>query len=432
MFRVFRLAISIQVLLLALVASLATTAGWRLADRVLLSKDSASQPRVEQFVHQVTRWPGQDHGVLSRSETHDANSLPSQLPGVTFGDAQHDLNHSGVGSVARMLPEFDTEPFHQIIVGTPVYALVEPFRRVFLQSISWDEFFFYVVGGLWTLLVWSLIGGAITRIAAVKLGREEHAGVREALLFARSRWASLMGAPLLPLVAIGILSLPIMFAGLLMRLDLGVLLMGILWPLVILIGLVMALFGIGLIAGWPLMWATISTEGTDSFDAISRTYGYTYQKPARYVMYALLSTVLGLLGWLVFALFFDTVIGFVDWSVRFGAGGERLEAMRLAISPTGQDRAPMMLTWGATLIGLVTSAFRSLLTAYGYGFFWVAAAGIYLLLRLDADQTEFDDVFLDDDEDLMYGLPTIVQDEAGVPGVPDVDEPQSDVERSEE
>ena len=92
----------------------------------------------------------------------------------------------------------------------------------------------------------------------------------------------------------------------------------------------------------------------------------------------------------------------------------------------------MMLTWGATLIGLVTSTFQSLLTAYGYGFFWVAAAGIYLLLRLDVDQTEFDDVFMDDDEDMMYGLPTIAQDDAGVPGVTDVDESQSDVERSGE
>jgi len=146
----------------------------------------------------------------------------------------------------------------------------------------------------------------------------------------------------------------------------------------------------------------------------------------------LLSTVLGLLGWLVFALFFDTVIGFVDGSVGFGAGGERLESMRLVISSTGEDQAPMMLTWGATLIGLVTSTFQSLLTAYGYGFFWVAAAGIYLLLRLDVDQTEFDDVFMDDDEDMMYGLPTIAQDDAGVPGVTDVDESQSDVERSGE
>ena len=432
MFRVFRLAISIQILFLALLASLATTAGWRLADFVLLSTDSASQPRVEQFLNQVTRWPGQVNGGLTQSETLDTHPLPSQAPGVIFGDASNELNPSGVSSVARMLPEFETEPIHQMIMGTPVYALVEPFRRLFWQSVSWDEFFFYVIGGLWTLLVWALIGGAITRIAAVQLGREERVGVRDALLFARSKWASLIGAPLLPLVAIGILSLPLMFAGVVMRLDLGVLLMGILWPLVILIGLVMSLFGIGLIAGWPLMWATISTEGTDSFDAISRSYGYTYQKPVRYAIYALLSTILGLLGWLVFALFFDTVIGFVDGSVGFGAGGERLESMRLVISSTGEDQAPMMLTWGATLIGLVTSTFQSLLTAYGYGFFWVAAAGIYLLLRLDVDQTEFDDVYLDDDEDMMYGLPTIAQDEAGVPGVTDVDESQSDVERSGE
>ena len=40
---------------------------------------------------------------------------------------------------------------------------------------------------------------------------------------------------------------------------------GLFWPLVILVGLIMAVVLVGLV-GWPLMYSTISAEGSDSFD----------------------------------------------------------------------------------------------------------------------------------------------------------------------
>ena len=61
-------------------------------------------------------------------------------------------------------------------------------------------------------------------------------------------------------------------------------------------------------------------------------------------------------------------------------------------------------------------------TALSHGYFWVAVAGIYLLLRRDADQTETDDVYLEDESETPYGLPELPPDEAGVPGVSDEDD----------
>src|SRR5262249_13117400 len=49
---------------------------------------------------------------------------------------------------------------------------------------------------LYTLLVWSLCGGAITRIAAVQLARGEKIGVFEALRFTGRRFLSYAIAPL--------------------------------------------------------------------------------------------------------------------------------------------------------------------------------------------------------------------------------------------
>ena len=136
-----------------------------------------------------------------------------------------------------------------------------------------------------------MFGGAAARIAAVRLGRDEQVGLGDAVVFARGKWPSLMAAPLMPLLAITLVALPIWLLGLMMRLNLGVAIAGLGWVLVALFGLVMAVFGIGLLFGWPLMWSTIATEGSDAFDAVSRSYAYTFQRPLHYLAYAVLAGV---------------------------------------------------------------------------------------------------------------------------------------------
>src|SRR5262249_14996800 len=45
--------------------------------------------------------------------------------------------------------------------------------------------------------------------------------------------------------------------------------------------------------GWPLMSATVSTEGTDSWEAVSRSYSYVYQRPWHYLWYAIVAICYG-------------------------------------------------------------------------------------------------------------------------------------------
>ena len=82
----------------------------------------------------------------------------------------------------------------------------------------------------------------------------------------------------------------------------------------------MALLLLGLIFGWPLMWATISTEGTDSFDALSRTYAYVFQRPLRYLFYAVVAALLGWLGWLLVENFAAAVVWLALWAASWGSG----------------------------------------------------------------------------------------------------------------
>lgn len=413
LFRTFRVAISIPVLLLALGGTLATAAGWRLLEAAL-SEETARDPQVRAFLDVARAWPG-------------------QIP--VARDAVHRLRQQ-VWEPRAPLPPADTTPASAPApapatataarVGTwfPCYLLVEPFRRLFDPGLSWGRMLLYLTGGLWTLSVWVLFGGATARIAAVRLGRDEQVGLRDAVVFARGKWPSLMAAPLMPLLAITLVALPIWLLGLMMRLNLGVAIAGLGWVLVALFGLVMAVFGIGLLFGWPLMWSTIATEGSDAFDAVSRSYAYTFQRPLHYLAYAVLAGVLGVLGWLLVALFCETVLRFIDWGICWGTGVERFEQIRGLTTALAEPKesTPSLLWFGSELIRFFNACVRSLTTAFSHGYFWVAVAGIYLLLRRDADQTETDDVYLEDESETPYGLPELPPDEAGVPGVSDEDD----------
>ena len=103
-----------------------------------------------------------------------------------------------------------------------------------------------LVMALWALLVWSLFGAAITRVAAVALARGDKFGFRAALAHGIRRWPLYFGAPAIPLAGVFVIAIPLLVLGLLMRVDFFVFLGSLIWPLTLLAGFVMALLLIGL------------------------------------------------------------------------------------------------------------------------------------------------------------------------------------------
>ncbi len=471
LFRVFRLSVSLQPLALALLGALFCSLGWWLIGAVLLSETSRQDPSVRAFQANVVQWPDR-HSLTAVTESDAMQELAptevtpstvpappaptSKAPAESTKDAAREANQNSttqatpvantvtanvaavqtsdrsltanpaaeIAKPSDLGPELagprDSSTISEIWHGTfgraPFYAIAEPLRRWLVPGIPWDQRGYYLLGGLWTIAVWSWFGGAITRIAAVRLGRDERVGFRESLEFARRKLISFLGAPLLPMAGILALMLPLILLGLIMRLNIGVALAGLVWGLMGLIGFGIALFAIGLLFGWPLMWATISTEGSDAFDGISRSYAYTFQRPLHYLAYFLIAAVLGLLGWVLVDLFFETLIQLVYLAVGMGAGAVRVEQIRAALTTTDAN-ASSLVWFGAILMSATNRVFRGFLRAYGFSYLWVAASAIYLLLRHDADQAELDDVFLEEDDQATYGLPRLQPDEAGVPGV---------------
>jgi hypothetical protein len=379
--RAFRVAISLRVLVFGAVGFFLTLEGWWALAKVL---PPHHQPPPSPYAEiGDSSWPKPGQQVLQ--------TLPPTPPGAP---------QAGLGVVIQ--------PAAVPLLGAWMH-LTRPAWIILRDGYRAPPAVAYcVLALLWATAVWALFGGAISRVAAVQLAADERIGWMAALRFACRKWLSYFAAPLLPLLGVILAAIPLAVLGLLMHFNVGVLLAGVLWPLALLGGLVMALLLLGLAFGWPLMWATISTEGTDSFDALSRSYAYVFQRPLRYLFYVLVAAVLGWLGWLLVETFAGAVVALSYWAAGWGAG-PRIGAM-------GMSGLGRIFDVGSGLIGFWTSCVAALALGYFYGYFWIAASAIYLLLRRDVDATETDEVFLDADRsEPTHALPPLGTDEQGAP-----------------
>jgi hypothetical protein len=373
LFRTFWLALDVRKLLLAAAAIVLIAAGWW-AFAALLDPPPENQPR--------------PFGAAIPSNHPNAVPPPLAGPPVTEEPVSYPValwRASWLAITANWL------------------WLTGPFQQLLVAPLSLRLLALALADALWALAVWSFFGGVITRIAAVEFALEERITLKSAVRHAAGRYRSYLAAPLMPVALVVLLALPLLVLGLLMRLDAGWLVAGIFWPLALIIGVLMALLVIGLFLGWPLMWATISVDATDSFDALSRSYSYVYQRPLQYAFYLLVSLLVGLVGWLAVSTFAVVVLHMTDWAVAWGSGRSE------PVGGMGQAGASLMNFWNGCV--------RLLVLAFGYSFLWTAATAIYFLLRRDADATETDEVFYEDRE--PTGLPPLAPDAAGVPVLAD-------------
>jgi len=292
-----------------------------------------------------------------------------------------------------------------------------------LRGVQWlvlEHWLFAVPFLLVSLAIWSLFGGAICRIAALNVARDERISPKAALSFARQKFLGFLTAPLLPVGLIIVIGACIFVGGLVMAIPyFGDIVGGVGMGVALLGGFVMALVAVGAVAGMGLMWPTIAVEGSDSFDAMSRSYSYIYSRPWRAGFYAAVATVYGALCYL-FARFFVLVllkatrfflaIGmgvFRMYRPRTGlAGGQKIDALwphpafeglRVVAPPFGAE------SWGDTaaafLIGIWVLLLVTLLYALLVSFFFSGSTIIYYLLRHKVDATDMEDVYLEEDEE---------------------------------
>lgn len=373
----FRTSITPPCLGLALVGLLAVMLSWRLAGMLLPPTMDATAADIA-----LTN-------AVTQRDPHFFHAYASSLPARPIANPLVEL-----ASIAGDLT--DTSNSADVRIGSLLrhpslfayWQSVEPIRSLFLTGQRWSTLFYYGTGALLSVAIWAMAGGAISRIVVLRCGRNQAVSLRDAVWHAWRHATDIIMAVVMPVVAIALMAIPLVAVGWLMRLDVGVILSGLLWPLALVVGLLMAVLSLGLLFGWPLMWGAIAAESSDAFDAISRSYGYTYQSPLRYLQYAVWSLMLATLGWILAFYFAEAVVGFAYWSVEWGCGVARLEEIRLA----NRSAESGALSSGIAIMYFCNQVARSLVTAFIWSFFWSSSAAIYLLLRYDTDETELDDI----------------------------------------
>jgi hypothetical protein len=186
----------------------------------------------------------------------------------------------------------------------------------------------------------------------------------------------------------------------------------------LLAGFVMALLLIGTIAGWPLMYPTVAVEGSDSFDAISRSFSYVYAKPWRLIWYGLVALVYGALTYLFVRLFLWIMLGLTHYFVAWWLTGYRSAQWGIMWPAPSYLSFPYAIHYGSLNWGEAVGAgilsfwiylVIGLLGAYLISYYFSASTIIYYLLRRDVDAIEMDDVYIEEsDEEFAEELQTPV------------------------
>ncbi len=270
---------------------------------------------------------------------------------------------------------------------------------------------------LLSLAIWAVLGGAIARMAALHAAREEKISLRQALTFSLSKFLSFFSAPLIPAAIILVLGVLLGLGGLLGLVPVGDIIVGALFFVALILGAIVAFLLIGLVAGFPLMYPTIAVEGSDSFDAISRSFSYVLGRPWRYGLYSLVAAVYGVICYLFIRLFAFLMLaathlfvgeGFFTLGLgstaapEIGAGATKTDL--LWTTPSFTDLAAPV-AWGAmnwheavasTLIHVWIYLVVGLLLAFVLTFAVSAWTLIYYLLRRKVDATDLDDVYVEE------------------------------------
>ncbi len=268
-------------------------------------------------------------------------------------------------------------------------AFVDPFRALAKGELLVPG----VLRCIWRIAVWGLLGGAIVRIAAMSLTRDETPDVVGAMRFAWYRRSGFWGGPLLLLAGLAATMIPLAAVRAGMQSNWFEPVAAVLWPVVIVCALIATIYTIASVVGWPLIWAAAATDDSDAFDGVSRMFAYVYQKPLPLLGYAAVVVSLGAVG----AFAAVVLAGGVTVACSFAAG---------------ETASP----WAASVIDWWTAVAASFATVYLTAYLWTAAAGVYLLRRQDVDGVQVDEVFIDPAE-FSAGLPELATNSAGVPTV---------------
>jgi len=333
-----------------------------------------------------------------------------------FIDKNKDFTNERRG-VFSTLWHFAAKQFHGAVDS--VFALDLPglIRNIadFFKAVGWAlryQTVYCIVFFIIMLAVISISGGAVCRIAALQFARGEKPGLAESLRFSTKRFVNFFTAPLAPIGIIIFIGLFIFLLGLAGNIPrAGELIVGLSMPLALFAGVLVAVIVVGAVAGLNLMFPAVAYDGSDCFDAISRSFSYVYARPWRMAVYTAIAAVYGSFCYAFVRIFAFLSLWITRWLLQLGlwADNGSKEVNKLAaIWPKPELRylvrfsPPAEANWtewaAAFLVYLSLLVIVGLVVSFIISFYLSANTIIYSLMRNKVDNTAFDDIYMQFEE----------------------------------
>ena len=389
-FQTFRMAIQPSKLIIAFSAlAIICLAGW-----------------IMDFTNTVVVMNAGTQGQFTELEFYISN--PEQLQ--SFIEAYEEKGHRA--GVFSTLWRFASARFHGVLISLSEFDIpgVKANITEYFKAVVWAvryHFLYCIIFFVIKLAVISVAGGSLCRIAALQFAQGEKPGLTEALRFSTRKFTSFFATPLAPVGIIIFIGLFIFLLGLIGNIPrVGELIMGICIPLALIAGALIAVISIGTAAGFNLMFPAVAYDGSDCFDAISRSFSYVYAKPWRMGFYTATAAVYGAICY-TFARFFAFLLLLVTHlSLRFGimVTNSSKEISKLtAIWPEPNfmnllgSSSLVTLNWSESfahfLVYLFSLVVVGLLVSFIISFYFSANTIIYSLMRNRVDNTALEDIY---------------------------------------
>ncbi|MFA9479812.1 hypothetical protein ACERK3_16120 [Phycisphaerales bacterium AB-hyl4] len=294
--------------------------------------------------------------------------------------------------------------------GSASRGLMGPMVEMLVTVPTWlirTQPTFVLLYLLWAFLVTAILGGAIARLAALHACLNRRGSLVGAVRFVAARYPWFFLAPLTPVLLVVLIGVGMMIVGVLFNLP-GLDVVGaLLYGAMLMCGLVAALLVVGLATAGHLLLPAMAVEGTDAFDALSRTYNYTLGRPLHFLFYSLVSIVYGAAMYLVISLVLLLTLwltwAFASQLVFTTVGDTGVNRFDALLAPplanelvTGRPdvEVGVLSTMASVVMRGWVTLLAALLPAFAVSFYFCASTWIYLLLRRATDGTGFDDVFI--------------------------------------
>ena len=285
------------------------------------------------------------------------------------------------------------------------------------------------VVGLALLVLWSIVAGAISRVYAVRIARDESIGATDGLAFSLSNLRAFLQAPLFVAAAAALFLAIAAAAGAGTAIPgAGPFLEIILYPLALVAGLVVVVIAVGGIFGLPIMQAALATERNGTLDAISRTFSYVFTRPVAYLVAIVLVTVvagvISAFGGAFIMVAFRAMQFGASWNADPAASFDAVRGIELGAQASqiaggmfswphiekveGLPLMWMYVSWAFTVLALVV------VNGYVLSYFVGGLTDTYFLLRREVDGIDDGEVYVEGAEatlgEPLAGEPTSAVD----------------------